>query len=254
MSLEIIDDGQQAESATPATPDRRAFLMTLGGFAALALAGCAPQDRTGEVDPGPEQPAAPAPGGVAQEPAGADDGDSLLSAIEQRRSIRAFTDDPIPDADILQMLWAAQGITLEDAGFRAAPSAGALYPLETYVATAEGVRRYNPRLHELEDAGDSDIRGPLAVASLGQMFIAQAPAVFVINAVYSRTEARYGDRGRRYVHMEVGHAAQNLSLMAVHQGRGSVMIGAFIDADVKRLLGSPAEEDPLYIIPVGTPG
>lgn len=247
MSPEIIDgNGPQPGPSAAPTPDRRTFLMTLGGFAALALAGCAPQDRTAAVEPEPSSPATPEPGGAGN-------GDTLLSAIEQRRSIRAFTDDPIPDADILQMLWAAQGITLEDAGFRAAPSAGALYPLETYVATAEGVRRYNPRLHELEDAGDSDIRGPLAVASLGQMFIAQAPAVFVINAVYERTEGRYGDRGRRYVHMEVGHAAQNLSLMAVHQGRGSVMIGAFIDADIRRLLGAPAEEDPLYIIPVGTP-
>ncbi len=249
----IDGDGPQAGSAAAATPDRRAFLMALGGVA-LALAGCAPQDRTGEADPGPAQPATPAPDGVAQDPAGQGAEDTLLSAIDRRRSIRAFADDPIPDADILQMLWAAQGITHQDAGFRAAPSAGALYPLETYVATTEGVRRYIPRRHELEAAGDSDIRGPLAVASLGQMFIAQAPAVFVINAVYARTEGRYGDRGRRYVHMEVGHAAQNLSLMAVHQGRGSVMIGAFIDADIRRLLGAPAEEDPLYIIPVGTPG
>ncbi len=251
----MIDSGDsEAGSPTAATPDRRAFLMAIGGFAALALAGCASQERADEVAPEPGQPAAPAPGGVAQDPAGAGAGDALLSAIERRRSIRSFTNDPISDADILQLLWSAQGITLQDAGFRAAPSAGALYPLETYVATAEGVRRYIPRRHELEDAGDSDIRGPLAIASLGQMFIAQAPAVFIINAVYARTEGRYGDRGRRYVHMEVGHAAQNLSLMAVHQGRGSVMIGAFIDADIRRLLGAPAEEDPLYIIPVGTPG
>lgn len=231
--------------------DRRTFLLALG-ILALGAAGCAPRDPGGNAAAPvqPPTPTAPAAPDEAQPP----EADALFSAIEQRRSIRSFTGDAISDEDIVRMLWAAQGITAPARGFRAAPSAGATYPLETYVATAQGVRRYLPGPHALEDVLDGDVRGRLAVAALGQRFVAEAPVVFVINAVYARTEARYGDRAARYVHMEAGHAGQNISLMAVHLGLGSVMVGAFIDEDVRRTIGAPAEESPLYIIPVGTPG
>lgn len=233
------------------THDRRTFLLALGVLA-LGATGCAPR-TPGEGATAPVQPPTPTA------PAATDDlqaleADALFSAIELRRSIRSFTGEAVPDEDIMRMLWAAQGITAPERGFRASPSAGALYPLETYVATAQGVRRYIPRTHTLESVVDSDVRGRLAVAALGQRFVAEAPVVFVITAVYARSEVRYGDRAARYVHMEVGHVGQNISLMAVHLGLGSVMVGAFIDEDVRRTIGAPAEESALYIIPVGTPG
>lgn len=233
------------------THDRRTFLLALGVLA-LGATGCAPR-TPGENATAPVQPPTPTVPAATDE-LQAPEADALFSAIELRRSIRSFTGEAVSDEDITRMLWAAQGITAPERGFRASPSAGALYPLETYVATAQGVRRYVPRTHTLESVVDSDVRGRLAVAALGQRFVAEAPAVFVITAVYARTEARYGDRAARYVHMEVGHAGQNISLMAVHLGLGSVMVGAFIDEDVRRTIGAPAEESPLYIIPVGTPG
>jgi len=233
--------------------DRRTFLLALG-ILALGASGCAPR-APGEtaiesVRPPTPTPTIPAASDERQAPGA----DALFSAIELRRSIRSFTGEAVSDEDIMRMLWAAQGITAPARGFRASPSAGALYPLETYVATSQGVRHYVPRTHTLETVLDSDVRGRLAVAALGQRFVAEAPVVFVITAVYARTEARYGDRAARYVHMEVGHAGQNISLMAVHLGLGSVIVGAFIDEDVRRTIGAPAEESPLYIIPVGTPG
>lgn len=184
---------------------------------------------------------------------------SLEETILKRRSVRTYKGDPLNLDQIGQMLWAAQGITLESRGYRAAPSAGATFPLEIYVVAGRvnrlqpGLYKYIPKSHSLEKVKDGDLRENLAKAALNQHMITNAPASFVISAVYERTARRYGDRAPRYVYMEVGHAAQNLNLQAISLGFGAVMIGAFNDENVKILLGLPKNEDPLYIIPVGKP-
>ena len=96
-----------------------------------------------------------------------------------------------------------------------------------------------------------DQRRPLATAALGQSWVRRAPAVRVITGVYERTQRKYGERGRRYVHMEVGHAAQNVYLQATSLGLGTVMVGAFRDNDVQEALGLPADHEPLGLMPVG---
>ena len=116
---------------------------------------------------------------------------------------------------------------------------------------AAGVYRYRPGLHRLEVVSDGDIRLPLADAALDQKWVSRAAMVVVIAAVFERTTARYGKRGERYVHMEAGHAAQNLLLQAAALGLGATPVGAFDDAEVSRLLHLPASEKPLYLIPVG---
>jgi SagB-type dehydrogenase family enzyme len=179
-------------------------------------------------------------------------GASLSEALAGRRSIRAYTDEPLSETAISDLLWAAQGVTAPG-GKRTAPSAGALYPLETFVATAEGWYRYQPNGHRLEVLGHDDLREALARAALGQEEVAAGAAVFVITGVYSRTESKYGARAARYVHLEAGHAAQNLLLQATALGLGAVPIGAFDDADVQAVLGLPADHQPLYLIPVGRP-
>jgi SagB-type dehydrogenase family enzyme len=99
-----------------------------------------------------------------------------------------------------------------------------------------------------------DARTALYEASLEQAAVRQAPAVFIVSAVYERTEAKYGPaRSPRYVHLEAGHAAQNLLLQAVTLGLGAVPIGAFDDTEVQRILGIPSDHEPLYLIPVGSP-
>ncbi len=178
---------------------------------------------------------------------------SLEEVLSQRRSVREYADLPLTMAEIGQLLWAAQGIT-DERGFRTTPSAGALYPLEVYVVTADGVFHYQPRGHFLRRLSAADVRAALCEVALSQEAVRRAPAVFVIAAVYQRTAVKYGaERSPRYVHLEAGHAAQNLLLEAVALGLGAVPIGAFDDQGVQRVLELPADHQPLYLIPVGHP-
>ena len=179
---------------------------------------------------------------------------SLEEAIAARRSVRSYADTPLSLEEIGQLLWAAQGITGKRDIKRAAPSAGGRCPLEFYVCWAEGVWHYRPQGHRLVLHLAEDVRGPLAQAAWEQRFVAQAPVVFAVAGVFERTTSRYGERGRiRYVPMDVGHAAQNLLLEAVALGLASVPVGAFDDAAVARVLQLPAEQEPLYLLPVGHP-
>lgn len=184
---------------------------------------------------------------------------SLEQAVNQRRSVRRFSDRPLGIEEIGQLLWAAQGITEPGRGLRSAPSAGATYPLEMLVAAGNvtglpaGLYRYRPQAHSLEVVAQGDPRPDMHRAALNQSSVLQAPAVFVITALPERTETRYGQRTMRYVLMEAGHAAQNLCLQAVALGMGTVVIGAFHDADMAVILDLPSGEPPLYLIPTGIP-
>ncbi|HEX75977.1 MAG TPA: SagB/ThcOx family dehydrogenase [Dehalococcoidia bacterium] len=180
----------------------------------------------------------------------------IEQSLLQRRSIRSYTGGSLTLREVSQLLWAAQGIT-DPRGFRTAPSAGALYPLEMYVVAGDvqgltsGVYRYEPDEHRLVGIVDGDRRVELADVALGQRCVKEGAIAFVLTAVYERTTSKYGDRGIRYVHMEVGHAAQNLCLQATAMGLGTVTIGAFHDEQVTKLINLPENEQPLYIIPAG---
>jgi len=176
---------------------------------------------------------------------------SLEEAILKRRSKREFKTGHLSKEQISQILWAAQGITDPNGLFRSVPSAGALYPLEIYIASSEGVYHYRPDGHILERVLTDDVRLALCEAALGQEFIAQAPLDIVITAIYERTTGKYEQRGIRYVHMEAGHCAQNILVQAVALGLGSVPVGAFSDESVSKVLSLPPECKPLYIIPIG---
>lgn len=182
---------------------------------------------------------------------------SVEEALKERRSVREYKDEPLEITHISQLLWAAQGITEEDMGFRTAPSAGALYPLEVYVAAGdtaglmEGIYRYNPREHSLLLLQGGDFRDDLYGAALHQSPVLEAPAVIVFSSVDDRITPRYGERGIRYADMEAGHAAQNIYLQAASLDLGTVVIGAFDDEGISNILEMDAEERPLYLIPVG---
>jgi len=181
---------------------------------------------------------------------------SVEEALLKRRSVRNYTDKALTLQEVSQLLWAAQGTT-DPSGKRTAPSAGALYPLEVYVVVgnvkdvARGVYKYEPQQHELVRVLDGEQRKALAEAALNQQSIAQGAIDIVITAIYERTTKKYSDRGIRYVHMEAGHAAQNVYLQAVAMNLGMVVIGAFYDDQVKEVLNLPENEEPLYIMPVG---
>jgi SagB-type dehydrogenase family enzyme len=185
-------------------------------------------------------------------------GATVEHCIQQRRSVRDFRRRALTEPEFGQLLWAAQGVTADDGG-RAAPSAGALYPLEVYAvcgdvgALAGGVYHYCSGRHELRLTVTGDQREKLAGAALGQEWIASAPAVICIAAVFERTIAKYGDRGRGYVYMEAGHAAENFMLQAVALGLATTMVGAFSDSAVKHVLQLASGETPLCLLPVGVP-
>lgn len=198
----------------------------------------------------------PGPGGARQTLPPLDEAKGempLEEAIAARRSIRRFQRRNLTPAQVGRLLWAAQGITCERRGFRASPSAGALYPMEMYVVSENGIHKYLPADHALRPHKAGDMRARLARAALGQEFITQAPITLVVAAVYERTTRRYGERGRMYVHMEAGHIGQNLHLQAVALGLGSVPVGAFRDEEVSSVLSLPEGEVPLYLITVGHP-
>lgn len=183
---------------------------------------------------------------------------TIEEALRFRRSVRTYRDEPLSLPEVAQLLWAAQGIT-HPGGYRTAPSAGALYPLEVYLLAgnvtdlARGIYIYRPENHDLQLVSEGDYRGELSEAALNQEAIRDAPVVIVITGFCARTTGKYGNRGRQYVHMEVGSASQNIYLQAVSLNLGTVFIGAFYDEDVKKVLRLRENEEPFCIMPVGYP-
>lgn len=175
----------------------------------------------------------------------------IEEAIARRNSRRSFKRTSLTKNQLSQLIWSAGK----------APSAGATYPLELYVVIGKecaedidvdaGVYYHTKRYSELELHKEGDLREELAYACLSQMFIADAPVSFVIAAEYERTTRRYGDRGIRYVHIEVGHVGQNLYLQCEALGLATVAIGAFYDDEVAKVLSLPEEYKPIYVMPVG---
>ena len=178
---------------------------------------------------------------------------SVESALAQRRSLREFERRELTLGEIGQILWAAQGITDYLEGRRTAPSAGALYPLEVYVANAQGVFHYRPINHLLIQTIGVDVRRQLRQTTPEQAWLEEAPCLFVITGIYERTTGKYGERGIRYVHLEAGHVAQNILLQAVALGLGGVTVAAFKQLPVAQILDLREREKVLYLIPVGQP-
>jgi SagB-type dehydrogenase family enzyme len=181
-----------------------------------------------------------------------DGGMALTRAIALRRSVRDFGSTTPPLATIGQLLWAGQGLTSTD-GKRAAPSAGALYPLELYVVTATQLMHYLPSGHRVEIRSAPDLRPELRTSAFGQEAVAAAPVVLVVAADAERTRRKYGNRATAFVDREAGHAAQNILLQAVAHGLGAVPIGSVDPARAAAVLGLPAGQDVRYLIPVGAP-
>lgn len=183
---------------------------------------------------------------------------SLEQTLLRRRSVRRFKDDSLPLGDISQILWAAQGVT-DARGLRTAPSAGALYPLDIYMIAGRvaglsaGIYQYHMRQGIVDMITAGDLRAELCRAALRQNAVAAAAVTIAVCATAERMTVKYGERGIRYVQMEAGHAAQNICLQAVALDLAAVVIGAFYDRQVHRLLQLAPNQTPLYLIPVGKP-
>jgi SagB-type dehydrogenase family enzyme len=181
---------------------------------------------------------------------------SVEEAIKGRRSFRNYTNESITLEELSQLLWAAQGITGRSRG-RAAPSAGATYPLELYAVVERvsgldpGLYHYLPKGHAIECIMSGSYSLTLSAAALNQPALRDAAVNLIFAAVYERTTGRYGERGIRYVHIDVGHAAENVYLQCVSLKLGTVAVGAFDDSQVGAVLKLKKEEAPVYIMPVG---
>jgi len=184
---------------------------------------------------------------------------SVEKAIKERRTIRDFEERILSLAHLSQLLWAAQGITDSVTGKRAAPSGGALYPLDIYIVIGEngvekieaGVYHYLPTEHSISFISKGDRRKEIASVSLGQRWMAKAPILFIITAEYRRITGKYGERGIRYALIEAGHMGQNLFLQSEALGLGAGIVGAFNDLEVSKVAGLPPKHEPLLIMPIG---
>ncbi len=154
-----------------------------------------------------------------------------------------------------ELLWSSAGITDAASGHRAAPSAGATYPIDTYLLVerveglAPGIYKYNEAGHSLSLLREGYFAEALAGAALGQGSLRTAACVICLFAVVNRTSGRYGDRAERYVDMEIGHIGQNIYLTAEGLGLSTVAIGAFNDDAVSELFAVPGV--PRYFMPIG---
>jgi len=188
------------------------------------------------------------------------EGPPLWEVVARRRSVRRFRPDPMTLAELSQLLWASQGVTAwsDRFAFRAAPSAGALYPVETYVAVNRvtdalpGLYHYDVRNHALVQLKTGNLGPRVAAAALDQPMCASAAAVFIWTAVVNRSKWKYGQRAYRYLYLDAGHLGHAVALAAEAQGLGSCAIGALYDDEVNALLGvDGVEETVVYMTVVG---
>jgi len=185
---------------------------------------------------------------------------SLGQSLKARRSIRSYADKPLSKQEMSILLWAGQGVTDLHQGFalRTAPSAGALYPVETYLVVQfvqdipPGLYHYGILGHDLELITPGDLRADIAAAALDQGFIASAGAVFIWTGVFDRSKGKYGERAYRYIYLDAGHIAQNVALAAAALGLGSCPIAALYDDEVNALVGVDGRtESVVYMTSVG---
>lgn len=187
---------------------------------------------------------------------------SLDEALRKRKSVRDFSEQPLALEGLSYLLWASSGIRESRGGhdLRTAPSAGALYPIETYVLVNSvqgidaGLYHYDIKGHALELLREGRLGEELAHAALEQDMCADAPVVFIWTAIFERSRWKYGQRAYRYVYLDAGHVAANLALSAVAMGLGSCQIAATFDDEVNELLSvDGVEESVLYLSVVGHP-
>jgi SagB-type dehydrogenase family enzyme len=186
----------------------------------------------------------------------------VLETLARRRSIRHFAPEPLELEKLSFLLWASTGVRRVERGhsFRTAPSAGALYPIETYLAVdnvaglAKGIYHYAIREHELEEIRPGDFGHDVTMAALNQKMCLDAAVVFIWTAVFQRSKWKYEQRAYRYIYMDAGHVGGNLALAAASIGLGTCQIGALFDGEVNRIVGVDGDEESvIYMSVVGHP-
>jgi SagB-type dehydrogenase family enzyme len=182
--------------------------------------------------------------------------------LKKRRSIREFSKAPISKLQLSYLLWTSTGIQRRDGEFefRTVPSAGALYPIETYLVAnnvedlEEGIFHYSVKSHLLEQLKENSFGRLVAKAALEQTMLSKAAVVFVWTALFARSKWKYGQRAYRYIYIDAGHIAQNLALSASRLGLGSCQVAAFYDDEVNEIIGVDGiAESAIYLSVIGHP-
>jgi len=190
------------------------------------------------------------------------EGGSFNELLKIRKSVRRYSDEPLSSESLSYLLWAADGIHRREKGFefRTAPSAGALFPVETYLAVNNveslqaGIYHYNVRNHSLELLKQGSFGKTVSDLTLGQDMCGSAGVVFIWTAIFGRSKWKSANRTYRYVYLDAGHIAQNLALAACNLGLGSCQIGSFFDEEMDSLLGiDGTRESTIYVTVVGHP-
>ncbi|HUU57775.1 MAG TPA: SagB/ThcOx family dehydrogenase [bacterium] len=231
----------------------RALLVIATAAALASAAGCAGrvEDKaTAESTAPPRDDPAPAADFKELPEPSREGGLPLAEVLAARRSTRTYGSRKLTDAEVGQLLWAGQGIT-SDRGYRAAPSAGALYPMTLYYADDVALWRYEPKDHGLTKVVEGDVRGDVAAAALGQAPLKRASGIIIVIAKPSISAAKYRERAERYCMLEAGHIGQNILLTAEALGLGACPMGAFRDEEVLDVVELGDDYLPLYLIPVG---
>lgn len=180
--------------------------------------------------------------------------------IKKRKSIRDFSDKPISLNQLSYLLWASTGIQRKEYGyeFRTAPSAGALYPIETYLVVnsvegiSAGIYHYSIKDHNLEQLKIGDFSNEIALAALDQVMCEYASVVFIWTAIFNRSKWKYDQRAYRYIYLDCGHIAENLALAATNINLGSCQIGALYDDEVNDIISVDGiNESTIYMSVVG---
>ena len=184
----------------------------------------------------------------------------LWQCLARRRSERDTTDDPLTGEELSKILWAAQGVTARAGMYllRTAPSAGALYPFETYLyvhgveGVSQGIYHFNVAEFGLARLREGDFNGIITAAALGQPVVRKAAVVIIWTAMMLRCMEKYRERAVRYIPMDLGHVCQNVQLASAALGLGSCPIGAFYDDEMNELISVDGEEETvLYMATVG---
>lgn len=181
-------------------------------------------------------------------------------AIDQRRSMRDYTGEPLTLDEFSRLLYYTGGANAERWGtlLRAAPSAGAQYPIEMYVVVHEvegvepGLYHYAVREHAVDRLQEGDLRGEIVRDGLMQGFLGEANVVIVFTAIFQRLRWRYKERTYRYALLEAGHLGQNVYLAATSMGMGACAVGAFLDDNLNSMLDIDGRREAvLYFLSVG---
>ena len=188
--------------------------------------------------------------------------ETLHYVLLNRRSIRHFSKKPLSKEQLSFLIWASTGIQRKERGFkyRTAPSAGALYPIETYLvinnvkSVSQGVYHYNIQNHYLEEIKKGDFRSAIADAALNQHMCHDAAVVFIWTAIFNRSKCKYGERAYRYIYLDAGHIAENLALSATSINLGTCQIAAIYDDEVNQIIDIDGiKESTIYLSVVGLP-